>query len=35
VDDKAAVTVLTNEMASSAAGALARKIIPLMLRGAG
>ena len=35
VDDKAAVTVLTNEMASSAAGALARKIIPLMLRGGG
>jgi D-alanyl-D-alanine carboxypeptidase len=33
VDDKAAVTVLTNQDASSAAGALARKIIPLMLGG--
>jgi D-alanyl-D-alanine carboxypeptidase len=33
VDDKAAVTVLTNEDASSAAGALARKIVPLMLGG--
>ena len=30
-DDKAAVTVLTNEDASSAAGALARKIAPLVL----
>src|SRR5580704_2957495 len=34
VDDKAAVTVLTNEDASSAAGALARKIAPLVLGGA-
>jgi CubicO group peptidase (beta-lactamase class C family) len=33
-DDKAAVTVLTNEDASSAAGALARKIAPLVLGGA-
>jgi D-alanyl-D-alanine carboxypeptidase len=33
VDDKAAVTVLTNEDASSAAGALARKISPLVLSG--
>ena len=33
VDDKAAVTVLTNEDASSAAGALARKIAPLVLGG--
>jgi D-alanyl-D-alanine carboxypeptidase len=33
-DDKAAVTVLTNEDASSAAGALARQIAPLVLRGA-
>jgi D-alanyl-D-alanine carboxypeptidase len=32
-DDKAAVTVLTNEDASSAAGALARKIAPLVLSG--
>jgi len=32
-DDKVAVTVLTNEDASSAAGALARKIVPLMLGG--
>jgi D-alanyl-D-alanine carboxypeptidase len=32
-DDKAAVTVLTNEDASSAAGALARKIAPLVLQG--
>jgi D-alanyl-D-alanine carboxypeptidase len=31
VDDKAAVTVLTNEDASSAAGALARQIAPLVL----
>ena len=31
-DDKAAVTVLTNEDASSAAGALARKIAPLVLQ---
>src|SRR3984957_19407759 len=30
-DDKVAVTVLTNEDASSAAGALARKIAPLVL----
>jgi D-alanyl-D-alanine carboxypeptidase len=30
-DDKIAVTVLTNEDASSAAGALARKIVPLVL----
>jgi D-alanyl-D-alanine carboxypeptidase len=35
-DDKIAVTVLTNEDASSAAGALARKIAPLVLQsGAG
>jgi CubicO group peptidase (beta-lactamase class C family) len=33
-DDKAAVTVLTNEDASSAAGALARQIAPLVLKGA-
>ena len=33
-DDKVAVTVLTNEDASSAAGALARKITPLVLGGA-
>jgi hypothetical protein len=33
-DDKAAVTVLTNEDASSAASALARKIAPLVLTGA-
>ena len=33
-DDKVAVTVLTNEDASSAAGALARKIAPLVLAGA-
>jgi len=33
-DDKAAVTVLTNEDASSAAGALGRKITPLVLGGA-
>jgi D-alanyl-D-alanine carboxypeptidase len=33
-DDKFAVTVLTNEDASSAAGALARKIAPLVLDGA-
>ena len=33
-DDKAAVTVLTNEDASSAAGALGRKIAPLVLGGA-
>lgn len=33
-DDKVAVTVLTNEDASSAAGALARKIMPLVLGGA-
>ncbi|WP_433982847.1 serine hydrolase [Tunturiibacter empetritectus] len=32
-DDKVAVTVLTNEDASSAAGALARKIAPLVLGG--
>jgi D-alanyl-D-alanine carboxypeptidase len=32
-DDKVAVTVLTNEDASSAAGALARKIAPLVLQG--
>jgi D-alanyl-D-alanine carboxypeptidase len=32
-DDKAAVTVLTNEDASSAAGALGRKIAPLVLGG--
>jgi CubicO group peptidase (beta-lactamase class C family) len=32
-DDKAAVTVFTNEDASSAAGALARKITPLVLGG--
>jgi D-alanyl-D-alanine carboxypeptidase len=32
-DDKVAVTVLTNEDASSAAGALARKIFPLVLGG--
>jgi D-alanyl-D-alanine carboxypeptidase len=32
-EDKAAVTVLTNEDASSAAGALARKIAPLVLSG--
>jgi len=32
-DDKAAVTVLTNEDAASAAGALARKIMPLILAG--
>jgi D-alanyl-D-alanine carboxypeptidase len=32
-DDKVAVTVLTNEDASSAAGALARKIAPLLLHG--
>jgi D-alanyl-D-alanine carboxypeptidase len=32
-DDKIAVTVLTNEDASSAAGALARKIAPLLLHG--
>ncbi|MGH9595847.1 MAG: serine hydrolase domain-containing protein [Edaphobacter sp.] len=32
-DDKAAVTVLTNEDASSAAGALGRKITPLVLGG--
>jgi hypothetical protein len=32
-DDKAAVTVLTNEDASSAAGALGRKIAPLVLVG--
>ena len=32
-DDKVAVTVLTNEDASSAAGALARKILPLVLGG--
>jgi D-alanyl-D-alanine carboxypeptidase len=34
-DDKAAVTVLTNEDASSAAGALARKIAPLLLQSGG
>jgi D-alanyl-D-alanine carboxypeptidase len=34
-DDKAAVTVLTNEDASSAAGALARKIAPLVLQSGG
>ncbi len=33
-DDKAAVTVLTNEDASSAAGALGRRITPLVLGGA-
>jgi CubicO group peptidase (beta-lactamase class C family) len=33
-DDEAAVTVLTNEDASSAAGALGRKIAPLVLGGA-
>jgi D-alanyl-D-alanine carboxypeptidase len=33
-DDKAAVTVLTNEDASSAAGALGRRITPLVLNGA-
>jgi CubicO group peptidase (beta-lactamase class C family) len=33
-DDKVAVTVLTNEDASSAAGALGRKISPLVLGGA-
>src|ERR1700733_9330549 len=33
-DDKIAVTVLTNQDASSAAGALARKIAPLVLQGA-
>jgi CubicO group peptidase (beta-lactamase class C family) len=33
-DDKAAVTVLTNEDASSAAGALGRRIAPLVLSGA-
>lgn len=33
-DDKVAVTVLTNEDASSAAGALGRKIAPLVLGGA-
>jgi D-alanyl-D-alanine carboxypeptidase len=33
-DDKVAVTVLTNEDASSAAGALARKISPVVLGGA-
>jgi CubicO group peptidase (beta-lactamase class C family) len=33
-DDKVAVTVLTNQDASSAAGALARKIAPLVLQGA-
>jgi D-alanyl-D-alanine carboxypeptidase len=33
-DDKVAVTVLTNEDASSAAGALARRITPLVLGGA-
>jgi CubicO group peptidase (beta-lactamase class C family) len=33
-EDKAAVTVLTNEDASSAAGALGRKIAPLVLGGA-
>jgi hypothetical protein len=33
-DEKAAVTVLTNEDASSAAGALGRKIAPLVLGGA-
>ena len=33
VDDKASVTVLTNEDASSAAGSLARKIAPLVLDG--
>jgi CubicO group peptidase (beta-lactamase class C family) len=33
-DDKAAVTVLTNEDASSAAGALGRRIAPLVLGGA-
>jgi D-alanyl-D-alanine carboxypeptidase len=33
-DDKVAVTVLTNEDASSAAGALGRKITPLALSGA-
>ena len=32
-DDRAAVTVLTNEDASSAAGALARKIMPLIVTG--
>jgi hypothetical protein len=32
-DDKAAVTVLTNEDASSAAGALGRRIAPLVLGG--
>ncbi len=32
-DDKVAITVLTNEDASSAAGALARKIAPLVLEG--
>src|SRR5260370_27082641 len=32
-DDKVAVTVLTNEDASSAAGALGRRIAPLMLGG--
>jgi D-alanyl-D-alanine carboxypeptidase len=34
-DDKVAVTVLTNEDASSAAGALGRKIAPLVLGGSG
>jgi D-alanyl-D-alanine carboxypeptidase len=33
LDDKVAITVLTNEDASSAAGALARKIAPLVLEG--
>jgi hypothetical protein len=33
-DDKVAVTVLTNEDASSAAGALGRRIAPLVLGGA-
>lgn len=35
LDDKVSVTVLTNEDASSAAGALARRIAPLVLGGAG
>jgi D-alanyl-D-alanine carboxypeptidase len=34
-DDKVAVTVLTNEDASSAAGALGRRIAPLVLGGSG
>ncbi len=33
-DDKVAVTVLTNEDASSAAGTLAQQIVPLVLAGA-